>query len=187
MRKIALDRLDADQAHPVKHQLRQIYAAAYAKAAVTPFSNADEFHDLLPHHLAEPGYTLILARIDDVPAGFCYGYRAAPEQWFRPDAMRRLPPHLAEPGQLLALCELVVAPEYQRQGLGTALHDALIASVRPRYTSLHVLQDNIAAWSVYQRLGYEQVGVQAPEGDTAPLFDVLVLDNSNGAARRQGA
>ncbi|NUU21467.1 MAG: GNAT family N-acetyltransferase [Streptomycetaceae bacterium] len=179
MPESALERLDADQAHTVKHHLRQIYADAYAKAAVTPFSNADEFHDLLPRHLAKPGYTLILARVDDVPAGFCYGYHADPEQWFGPDTLRRLPFHLAEPGRLLALCELVVAPEYQRQGLGTALHDALIEDVRPRYTSLHVLQDNIAAWSVYQRLGYEQVGVQAPEGVAAPLFDVLVLDNSH--------
>ncbi|UGQ15663.1 GNAT family N-acetyltransferase [Yinghuangia sp. ASG 101] len=151
--------------------------------------DAEEFHAVLPEHFSKSGYTLMVARDAGVPVGFCYGYPESPEVWFGERLLPRIPDRIAATARLLALCELVVAPDHQRGGLGTALHDALIAATRPEFTSLHVIQDNVPAWSVYTRLGYEQVGVEpasAHMGLSGPVFDVLVLDTSGVADRPRG-
>lgn len=179
MRKIAIERLDADRATGMKHEMRRIYAEAYEKAPVAPYMDAEEFHEFLPQHLAKSGYTLIVARDEGVPVGFCYGYPERPELWFGAELLPRIPAPIAATGNLLALCELVVAPDNRRGGLGTALHNTLIAATQPEYTSLHVLQGNFPAWSVYTRLGYQQVGTEPADaqlGAEGPIFDVLVLD-----------
>ncbi len=60
--------------------------------------------------------------------------------------------------KLAWIATIGVLPEYRRQGLATALLEACEARLRVARIKLSVRASNAAAQSLYQRLGYREVG-----------------------------
>lgn len=104
--------------------------------------------------LAMPGVSLILAEMDDVPAGFALARRIAGE------------------AELLLLA---VAPSFRRQGVGGALLRAVIAEARDGdclKLHLEVRASNPAA-TLYAGHGFEKVGERRGyyKGASGALYD----------------
>ena len=66
-------------------------------------------------------------------------------------------------GQDLELHTLCISPEYQRQGLGTAVIRRILAEARKseRGVALSVLKANVGARLLYQRFGFVVIGETA--------------------------
>jgi ribosomal-protein-alanine N-acetyltransferase len=105
---------------------------------VSPAWSITSFEQMLAH----PACTGLVARIGEPmqTAGFIIGQLASDE------------------AEILALC---VQKEFQRQGIGRSLVEALSRAARKaeaRRLFLEVASDNTAALSLYGKLGFEQCG-----------------------------
>ncbi|MCB5200325.1 GNAT family N-acetyltransferase [Loktanella sp. TSTF-M6] len=133
--------------------LAQVHAAAFDRDR--PWS-ADEFADLL----ASP---LVITVGDD--RAFAMGRVIAPELEILTVACRR---------------------DMQRQGLGQACVLALLLAGQQKGAQtafLEVADDNLAARHLYDRLGFEKVGVRRAYYDrtNGPAVDALVLSKALNA------
>jgi ribosomal-protein-alanine N-acetyltransferase len=112
--------------------------AALHAQLVSPAWSIASFEQMLAH----PACTGLVARIGEPmqTAGFIIGQLAADE------------------AEILALC---VQKEFQRQGIGRSLVEALSRAARKaeaRRLFLEVASDNTAALSLYGKLGFEECG-----------------------------
>lgn len=102
--------------------------------------------DRAARFLAAPGHLMLIAYVDDVPAGFVSGI-----EMLHPDK-----------GTEMCLYELSVDPSYRRRGIGRALTRALAAVARERgcYDMwVGADRDNEAARATYRSAGASDDGV----------------------------
>jgi ribosomal protein S18 acetylase RimI-like enzyme len=118
----------------------------------------------------------VAAYDDDTPVGLAFGYPLpATSQWWQgattplPDDVVRETGH-----RTFALNELMVVPEWQRQGIARSLHDELLDGRREDRATLLVRSDNTNARTAYTRWGWHKVGTLRPYPD-APNFDAMLL------------
>ena len=75
------------------------------------------------------------------------------------------------------MMNIAVAPEYRRMGIANALVDALVVYLQNnhiRFLLLEVRVSNEPAFTLYQKLGFEQVG-KRPRYYHNPREDALIL------------
>jgi len=89
---------------------------------------------------------------------------------------------VTDPGDC-SLFGMWVDPAFRRKGVGRALVDAVVAQARAagkRRVVLHVVADNIAAKTLYEREGFVAAGHGGPYPSAAQPVEIemcLVLDN----------
>ncbi len=147
---------------------------------VFPGTTDERFAEILPRHTAREGFRFLAARAENGRlAGFAYGYRGGPGQWWHdhvaaalgPDGTRRwLPPGHFE------LVELQVRPEIRRRGLGGRLHDELLGGFDAPTAVLSTEQDNEAARALYSGRGWQVIVEELSFGDDYPPFVVMGKD-----------
>ena len=124
------------------------------------YQNFDEELASLPGNYATPGGMLLLARVDDKPAG-C-------------GAIRQLEPATCE------MKRLYVRPEFRRLGLGRRLANQLFAEART--IGYHAMRlDTVAekmgeAVSLYKSLGFREIPAYYLKARAGTLFFELRLD-----------
>lgn len=111
-------------------------------------------------HRDAPGWRAVGAWDGDALVGFAYGHAAAPGlPWV--DALFAQLPATARTkwaDDAFLVCELAVRPERQGQGLGGALHDALIADAPHATALLTTLDDRATAGAqLYARRGWRRL------------------------------
>jgi len=151
-----------------KQMLIDVHADAYADAM------GDEFHQRFPwfvdHWSDMNGFTCVVAFDGDQPTGFAYG---APQQsgreWWRSTTFEPTDGHTAT----YAVSEVMVRPQWRKQGISDRLHEALL---KERTEDLAVLLVDVThpkVQDLYETWGYEKVGEQRPFADS-PLYAVMV-------------
>ena len=148
-------------------------------AEVWTGATRERIGDILPRHAARDGFRFLAARAPDGRlTGFAYGYRGQPGQWWHDlvaaamdDAARA---RWLAPGHF-ELAELHVHPEFRRRGIGTRLHDELLAGLGSATAVLSTQVDNEPARALYAAKGWRIV---VPELDfgTGVLYSVLARD-----------
>jgi ribosomal protein S18 acetylase RimI-like enzyme len=123
------------------------------------------------------GFLLSAGHVGDRLVGAAYGYPLGPDTGWWNDVLEPVLAELAfEDGRRsFAAFELAVRPEWQRRGVGRAVHDRLIRGLRAQRVILNCRPDAEAAQAFYRACGYQRVTSVIPwEG--APVYDVMVLD-----------
>jgi ribosomal protein S18 acetylase RimI-like enzyme len=147
------------QVEAVKSQLLNIYRTAFASP---PYSrteiDVDSFSRTLERHLERRGFRCVIAQEGSSGrvVGFSYGYTSAPGQWWHdlvewemaPEAARRWLSNTFE------LAELAVLPRAQGQGLGSRLHDTLLAGLPNQAAVLSTIQSETLALKLYRKRGW---------------------------------
>jgi GNAT superfamily N-acetyltransferase len=140
-------------------ELAEVYGRAFA---APPYSKSPEqarlFAAILDQHRRYPGFRLVGAWLGEPGrlAGFGYGYHSGPGQWWHDVVRPALGKELA--GVWLAnafeVGELAVRPEFQRQGIGGRVLDALLARRSERTAVLSTIARPTGARRLYRKRGW---------------------------------
>jgi ribosomal protein S18 acetylase RimI-like enzyme len=150
-----LERYDARRVDEIYEPLVALYAETHQDLAGNVFYTTERFEHFLVRQRAHPGFDLVAAWSGRRLVGVAFGYSEPDDDEF-------------------AFCELMVAPDFQRQGVAKRLHDELLARRSESRAALFVRKDNVSAQAAYAKWGWTKVRDVQPTPE-APNFDELVL------------
>ncbi|WP_432942559.1 GNAT family N-acetyltransferase [Kribbella sp. CA-253562] len=154
-----IEALDPTAGLSCSDELRHVYLAAFGAPGYDEDATAAERFaaEQLPTHAGRAGFRLVVARDPDGElTGFAYGYTGERGQWWS-DRLVETAPEIADEwvGGHFEFVELAVVPAAQGQGLGAALHDALMADLPHAKALLSTYADDRPAPRLYRRKGWQ--------------------------------
>ncbi|MDQ4047904.1 MAG: GNAT family N-acetyltransferase [Actinomycetota bacterium] len=160
MSDLTLELVHRDQLEAVVDGMLRVYAAAFA---APPYNHRPEgaarFKDvLMARHAPLEGFRCLVARVGGSIVAFTYGTTTRPGNWWH-DAISPALGHEARDRWLrdaFALAELAVEPGRQGQGIGSALHDAVLAGVSHE-TAVAQVRADARALRFYERHGWHKL------------------------------
>ena len=175
---VEISLLSATQTREHYNELVDIYQAAFAEPpfheTLPDFMN---FAGRLSYHLKGQNFRCAVARpAPDQPlVGFCYGYPGYPGSWFYDLVSLRIPAERLREylSDYFELAELAVHPQWQRQGIGGKLHDALLAGLPHQTACLSTPQVECQALYLYRSRGWETLATQIDLPGTTLKYQVL--------------
>lgn len=164
-----LHRLDPDAARKARDAIASVYADAYADliAAGDPYESLDAVMDRFDAQLNEPGFALVQACHGAEPVGQSWGWtlRADGPQWGV----------LGDGTPTFGLAEIMTRAAWEGQGIGRAVHDALLAPRTESRAVLLVDPANTRARAAYLSWGWHFSGRIRP-GTSGPDMEIMVRD-----------
>jgi ribosomal protein S18 acetylase RimI-like enzyme len=177
--------VDGEEALALAEQLTHVYRRAFgAPGYDEPEESVRRFHDeQLPKHATRDGFRCAIARSSDQVIGFGYGYTGQRGQWWSDWVAERAPAEVVQRwlGGHFEFVELAVDPAEHGHGVGTALHDALLAGLSHEVALLTTYGDDRAAVRLYRRKGW-QLLVRRLDDDS----DLYGLDLRSASYRKTG-
>jgi ribosomal protein S18 acetylase RimI-like enzyme len=177
--------VDGEKALALAEQLAQVYRRAFgAPGYDEPEESVRRFLDeQLPSHTTRDGFRCAIARSSDQVIGFGYGYTGQRGQWWSDWVAQRAPAEVVQRwlGGHFEFVELAVDPAEHGHGVGTELHDALLAGLSHEVALLTTYGDDRAAARLYRRKGW-QLLVRRLDDDS----DLYGLDLRSASYRKTG-
>jgi GNAT superfamily N-acetyltransferase len=152
---VEIQLLTAAQTRPLFDQLVDIYQAAFSQAPYyETLPDFLSFIGRLSYHARHEGFRSAVARPAPGQAvvGFGYGFPGRPGSWLYDLVYPRLEPDLRARylSDFFEFAELAVLPDWQGQGLGGRLHDALLADLNFHSACLATPDVDTRARRLYQ-------------------------------------
>ena len=121
-------------------------------------------HDLFERHAARAGYRLAVGTDGGTVAGFAWGYVGQRGQYWTDLVCEVLPRSVTDDwaGGHFEFVELAVLTAYRGRGLGSRLHDTLLAGVSQRCLLSTADDPADPAVRLYLRRGWRKLGVLRP-------------------------
>ncbi|GAA2681077.1 hypothetical protein GCM10010400_50830 [Streptomyces aculeolatus] len=137
-----------------------------------------EFVDRFAQEVFLPRARLVVARADDRPVGYAFGYPLPAETgWWKAMDEETTPEFAAEDGRrTLGIVELAVRADSRRQGVAALLHEQLRDGLGVERVTLAVRTEAEAApaHAAYAAWGYRRIGRWRP-ADDKPVSDIMLL------------
>lgn len=120
--------------------------------------------DLFERHAGRDGFRLAAATDDAQVVGFAWGHLGRRGQYWSDLAYESLPREVASEwiGDHFEFVELAVLPTHRGNGLGRALHDLLLDSVKRRCLLSTSDDPDDPAVRLYTRSGWSRLGMLRP-------------------------
>jgi ribosomal protein S18 acetylase RimI-like enzyme len=179
--ELAIQQYAAGGLREHKAALLAIFTEVYAERLDNPFFTPERFWHRLEGYASQAGFCLVTGTQGDTLVGYTLGF-TLPENsgwWrgFRGDAAAEL---LHENGtRTFAINELMVRPEWRRQGCAKALSTALLAGRSEERATLLVRAENEPAYTAYVAWGFRSIGQVQPFED-APVYEAMMRELKNG-------
>jgi GNAT superfamily N-acetyltransferase len=178
-RQMNIEVLDAAAARGLADEISAAYQAAFGAAPNSEGEHEFERQRSTYRALLErPGFRLATARRDGSLAGFAYGVFLLPDTQWWDGMLEPLPGEMtAETGsRTFALIDLGVRPELRRQGLGRALHDAVLGETSAVRATLAVEPRLETNQRLYRSWGWVRAGrMTGAAGGIAYTYDMYIL------------
>jgi ribosomal protein S18 acetylase RimI-like enzyme len=131
----------------------------YAKAMDYPAETGRAHAGFTATHTSRRGFRATAALADDELAGFGYGYRTEPGQWWHDQVLRATARTDATDWltDCFELCELHVLPRWQGRGIGRELLSLLLADLPESRVLLSTPEGDTRAWRLYRSMGFVDV------------------------------
>src|SRR5438046_2519651 len=124
--ELRLERYDEPGVDTIYDKLVTLYAQTHQDLAGNVFYTTDRFAEFLVNQRAQPGFDLVAAWAGGSLVGVAFGFSRPAKGQF-------------------VFCELMIAPDFQRQGIAKRLHDELLAQRPEPQAVLLVRKDNTRA------------------------------------------
>jgi GNAT superfamily N-acetyltransferase len=125
----------------------------------------------LPGHAGLEGFVAVVARAGEDPVGLAYGYRGERGRWWSTQIERGLTASQRREwlGDWFEVVEIAVRPDHQGQGIGSRVHDRLLAEAGWPRALLTARADDPDVRGFYERRGWRpvKVGVRLGGGEQA--------------------
>lgn len=143
---VQLEAYDADS--PLLAEGARVYAQTWQRDLEDSIDFFSEYADF-------PDFRGLVARLPDGRViGVAFGTRAQPEHWWHRAVAEQVGSGHPALQNAWVLVELAVLPGYRNHGLGTRLHDAILAAQPLPRVLLSTPASNFAAVRLYERLGW---------------------------------
>ncbi|MET8690531.1 GNAT family N-acetyltransferase [Streptomyces sp. NPDC004732] len=153
-----------------KQMLIDVHADSYADAMDNEFNQ--RFPWFVDHWSAMDGFNGVVAFDGQEPAGFAYGAPLPPgREWWRSTSFTPNNGYTAT----YAVSEVMVRPQWRKQGIADQLHEALLHGRDEDLAVLLVDVTHPKVQSLYESWGYAKTGEQQPFADS-PVYAVMVRD-----------
>jgi len=143
----------------LQRQLGEVYQAAFNIKKKR--EGAEKLIEMLEMHQPREGLRCVIAQddVDQRIVGFAYGYTSRPGYWWFDTVSRSLSRHAIEIWfkDAFEIVELAVHPEWQGQGIGGRVHDALLDDLPPDTYSTALLSTDTGetnAMHLYRKRGW---------------------------------
>lgn len=170
---------DAAEAAKALDDVAPVYEEVFAEPPYNESArDVAAFIDRYTRECRARGFRLAVAREGGEISGFAYGLPLSSSTgwWEGIEGAELSDKFTREDGRrTFALMELAVRAACRRQGLGRALHGALMDPPPGERVTLAVRPEAEAARELYRRLGYEVVGFSRP-WDGAPTYVTMMRD-----------
>ncbi|MFG1924380.1 GNAT family N-acetyltransferase [Cryptosporangium sp. NPDC048952] len=162
----------------VTDTILEVYAEVYSDRLHEPFRTPNAYSERLSGHIKAPRWECVVGYQADEPIGFVYGAGLRPTTtWWQDIEPAPDVDLVQEDGhRTLGIFELMVRRPWRKQGLALAIHEELILHRPEQRVSLAVAHDHPRVRAMYERWGYQFVGVHRPPGPAAPLLDIMLRD-----------
>lgn len=169
-----IEHYDKADAHRVLlNVMVPLYEAAYVHVLDDPFYATEIFIERKHENLLNPGVTLVVAYDGNEAVGLAFGYPLpADRRWW--EVVDTPVANEVTQKRTFAFNELMVAPRWQRQGIGGRLHDHLLRGRPEEQARLAVKVENTAAQAAYKRWGWTTLGTRQPT-PSEPRVDTMVI------------
>ncbi|MEU8127645.1 GNAT family N-acetyltransferase [Micromonospora sp. NPDC049049] len=171
---LQLRHYSADEAKEILDQLVRLYLEVYAGCG--EFYSEDRYRRQLNLHMQRAGWELVTATVGGALVGYIYGFPLPIQTRWWEGIHGPVPPGFTEEDgrRTFALSELLVHPNWRRQGIARALHHDLVDSRAESRSTLLARPTNVAALAAYRSWGWIKITKLQPNWNDAPIFDVLV-------------
>jgi GNAT superfamily N-acetyltransferase len=159
----------SDEAAKVMDELCDVYADAYgAVPGEDTREKSSAFRDRATAALQGLNYSLLTAHVGDQLVGFAFGSSLRPERgWW--DGLNPEPPAgftLETGARTVVLSEIEVRRAWQGKGIGRTVHDAFLSQRSEERATLASDPRAADTHALYERWGWEKVGIVPGEPDT---------------------
>ena len=176
--QVVVERHDAGSTLELRDDIVGVYAASHHDQMHDPWFHPGPFWErLVELYLPGRAFEIVVGRIGDRAVGYAFGSPRDRHGEIWPE-LRSTYPDFGLPAAEVPMYlfrEFAVHPDYQRRGIGRALHDALLGTRPEPVAELLVRKDNVPAQAAYRSWGWQQLGEKQPFADS-PVFDRLVLN-----------
>lgn len=154
--------LTGTQTRPYFDRMVDIYQAAFSAPPFTEtLTDVLSFAARLPLHALNVDFRCVVARpaLGEEIVGFAYGYSGMPRTWWYELVSAWMPDDNVEYwlGDYFEFAELALHPDWQGQGTGGLLHDALLEGLPYHTAALSTPQAETNAFHLYQKRGWQTV------------------------------
>ncbi|GGQ94662.1 GNAT family N-acetyltransferase [Kitasatospora griseola] len=151
----------------IEEQLIEVYAEVYAaEAAKDSFFSVERFTDRLHRHVSGSRWGCALGTAEGAPIGYAYGFaRNSSYQWG--GLITPVPADLIAENdtRTFALCEVMVRQNWRGTGTAHTLHEELLSHRPEERSHLLVEEEHPRVRALYERWGYNAMGVMQPYDD----------------------
>lgn len=117
-------------------------------------ANEEEIRRFITRYAGSPGFRGYMALLNNEVVGMGFGRQSLPGQWWHDKVAAHVGPDQPGLQDAWELVDLAVLPAYRGHGIGTLLHNALLASQPYRNALLSTEVSNEGARRLYERLGW---------------------------------
>lgn len=175
---LVMERHCADELSRNENAIKALYVATYPDSLDDSFFGVDRFISRVRGYSKAPGFEFVLGTVDGEVVGLALGYPLPPEaRWWQGLTTPVEPGLIDEDGtRTFALCELMIRPGWQGEGIGHRLHDELLFKRPERRATLLAEEDNESALRAYRQWGWRVIGKLRPSWPDAPQLMALILE-----------
>jgi ribosomal protein S18 acetylase RimI-like enzyme len=133
----------------------------------------EESYSFFSRYALLPDYLGFVALYDGQVAGMTFGARGLPGQWWFDKVAEKVGRDHPALKDAWMLVELAVLEPYRDLGIGTALHNALLAAQHYPRALLSTEVSNTGARRLYERLGWEYLHSGFVFSEGGPAYTIM--------------
>ena len=171
--EIGEERLDS-----LKDEVVEVYRRAFSLPPnYYDDARVKNFAGIFERHRTRAGFKFLAAEHGQKLVGFCYGYIGLPGQFWHDAICEAIDENTVNQWLIrdFEVCELAVLLEARRNGVATALLQALLDGVIQRTATLSTGIKNTPALTLYKKLGWKVIVPCLEVPDVKGVYAVLGL------------